>query len=66
VKTNLGVVDRLIRGVVGVTLLAVGLFLVKGAIGVVLALLGAILLFSGTVGFCHVYKVFHIHTSKSA
>ncbi|HEY5540800.1 MAG TPA: DUF2892 domain-containing protein [Coriobacteriia bacterium] len=63
---NLGTVDRVIRGVAGVILIAVGLFLVKGVIGVVLGLLGAVLIFSGTVGFCHVYKFFHIRTSKRA
>lgn len=63
---NLGTVDRVIRGVVGVILIAVGLFLVRGILGIVLSLLGALLIFSGTVGFCHVYKVLHIHSSKKA
>lgn len=63
-KVNLGTVDRVIRGVAGVTLIAIGLFFVKGLIGVILGLLGAVLIFSGTVGFCHVYKFFHIGTSK--
>lgn len=62
--TNLGAVDRAIRGVVGVALVAVGLFSVKGVVGIALALLGAILIFSGTVGFCHVYKVLNIRTSE--
>jgi uncharacterized membrane protein len=64
VKPNLGTVDRWIRGVVGAILIAVGLLLVKGVIGVALGLLGAVLVFSGTVGFCHVYKFFHIGRSK--
>jgi Protein of unknown function (DUF2892) len=55
-----------IRGVVGVGLIAVGLFMVKGVVGVLLGLVGAVLIFSGTVGFCHVYKVLHIRTSKKA
>jgi uncharacterized membrane protein len=64
--TNLGALERVIRGAVGLVLIAIGLFIVKGVIGVVLGLLGALLIFSGTVGFCHVYKVFHIHASKRA
>ncbi len=63
-KANLGTVDRAIRVVVGVILIAVGLFLVRGVTGVVLGLVGAVLIFSGIIGFCHVYKVFHIRTSK--
>lgn len=64
--TNLGTIDRVIRGVVGAILIAVGLFLAKGVLSVALCLLGAILIFSGTVGFCHVYKALHINTSKKA
>jgi hypothetical protein len=64
--TNLGTVDRVIRGVIGVILVAVGLFLVTGIFGIVLILLGVLLIFSGTVGFCHVYKVLHIRDSKKA
>jgi uncharacterized membrane protein len=64
--TNLGTTDRVIRGVAGVLLIAVGLLLVRGAIGVVLCLLGAILILSGAVGFCHVYKVLHIRSSGRA
>jgi hypothetical protein len=64
--TNLGSIDRVIRGFAGVLLIVVGLFLVRGAIGVVLCLLGAVLIFSGVVGFCHVYKVLHIRTCRKA
>lgn len=64
--TNLGTVDRVIRGVVGVALIATGLLLVQGAFAVVLCLLGAVLIYSGAVGFCHVYRVLHIRSSKKA
>ena len=60
---NLGAIDRVVRGVVGAILIAAGLFLVTGVARVVLCLLGAVLVFSGTVGFCHVYRFFHIRTS---
>ena len=63
---NLGTIDRVIRVVGGGVLIAVGLFVVKGILGIVVGLLGGLLIFSGTVGFCHVYKVLHIRTSKKA
>jgi len=65
-KANQSTIDRVIRGAVGVGLLFVGTVLVKGVFGIVLDVIGAVLLFSGFVGFCHVYKVFHIDTSKKA
>lgn len=64
--TNLGSIDRVIRGVFGALLIAVGLLFLRGAIGVVLCLLGALLIFSSVRGFCHVCKVLHIDTSKKA
>ena len=66
VGINLSTIDRVIRGVAGAALIAVGLLFVKGVGGIVLCLVGAILIFSGGVGFCHVYKVFHIRTSRKA
>jgi uncharacterized membrane protein len=63
-QTNLGTTDRAIRGVVGVTLIGAGLFLVRGVLAVVLCLVGAVLAYSGAVGFCHVCKVLHVDTSK--
>jgi uncharacterized membrane protein len=57
---NLSPLDRAIRVVIGVALLAVGLIFVRGILGIVLAVIGGVLVFSGTVGFCHVYKFFGI------
>lgn len=65
-KINEGTVDRFIRGVVGAILLAVGLVIVKGTVGIVLDVLGAILLVTGIVGFCPLYMLFSINTSKKA
>jgi hypothetical protein len=64
VKCNLGTVDRAVRIVGGVLLIACGLLLVRSALGIALALIGAVIVFSGAVGFCHVYKFFGIRTSK--
>ena len=69
-KANLGTVDRAIRVALGVVLVGAGLAVVKRVfalgllLGVALGLAGAVLIFSGTVGFCHVYKVLGIRSSK--
>lgn len=55
-EKNIGPINRLIRVVLGVVLIAGGLFFVRGLLGIVLAMFGAVALFSGSVGFCHVYK----------
>ena len=65
-KLNEGSIDRIIRGVAGAILLVVGLVLVKGTIGIVLDVLGAVFLVTGIVGFCPLYTLFHISTSKKA
>jgi uncharacterized membrane protein len=65
-RHNLGRVDRLVRLVAGVALIAAGLFVLRGVPAVVACLSGALLMYSGAVGFCHVCKVFNVHTSKNA
>jgi len=65
-KANQSTIDRAVRGIVGTGLLLVGIVLVRGVFGILLDVIGAVLLFSGAVGFCHVYKVFHVDTSKKA
>ena len=65
-KCNLNPVDRTVRVTAGVVLGVVGLLVIRGLLGVVVLLLGAVLVFSGWIGFCHVYKFFRIDTSKKA
>ena len=60
---NLSTVDRVIRVAVGAIAIALALLLVRGIGGVVLGLIGALVIFSGTIGFCHVYKVLNIRTN---
>jgi uncharacterized membrane protein len=64
-KTNENGIDRIIRGIAGVALLAVGLVFVKGTLGIVLAVVGAVLLVTGILGFCPIYALLHIGTKKS-
>jgi len=61
---NLSRVDRVVRVIAGAALLAIGMFAVRGLPGIVLDLIGAVLVFSGAIGFCHVYKVLGICSVK--
>jgi uncharacterized membrane protein len=63
---NLSPLDRAVRIALGVALLGIGVFVVQGVVGIVVDLIGAVLVFSGAVGFCHVYKVCGICTAKKA
>ena len=64
-KLNEGSVDRIIRVIVGIAVLALGLF---GGIGGwllwVAYILGTILLITGIVGFCPLYTLFKFNTAK--
>lgn len=65
-KINESGLDRAIRGVVGVILLALYLTgVVSGALGIVLLVVGAILLLTGAVGLCPLYLLLKINTNKA-
>ena len=56
-KVNVGPGERIVRGFLGVALIGVGLSAGRRAWwGILLDVVGAVVLFSGTTGFCHVYK----------
>jgi hypothetical protein len=40
--------------------------IVQGTVGIVLDILGVVLVVTGLVGFCPLYALFHIGTSKKA
>jgi hypothetical protein len=63
---NLSPLDRTVRIVLGIASLGIGVFAVPGVLGIVLDVAGAVLVFSGTVGFCHIYKVCGRSTAKKA
>ena len=64
-KMNEGPVDRIIRVIAGIALVALGLLgVVSGVWMWVAYLLGAILLVTGIVGFCPLYKLFKLSTAK--
>ncbi len=54
-------IERLIRAIAGLILLILTIY-TAGAVQIILAVIGAILLATGLVGFCPIYKVFKINT----
>jgi hypothetical protein len=60
-------VDRLIRVVAGVIILALGWTgIVGGTFGLVLKILGFIPLLTGIVGWCPLYALFRFRTNKAS
>jgi hypothetical protein len=65
-KTNESGLDRIIRAIVGIVFLALYFTgAVTGTLGIVLTVLGAVLLLTGVVGFCPLYKLVNISTNKA-
>ncbi len=65
IHVNEGSLDRTVRIVVGLALLALGLLqTISGAWLWVAVILGAILLITGLVGFCPLYTVLGINTCR--
>jgi len=62
-KKNVGSIDRVIRGILGIALIA-AFFLgsIPGALGIVAALVGAVLLFTAAIGWCPPYTLLGINT----
>ena len=58
--------DRIVRVVVGIVLLFLGFGgMAAGTTATVLGILGAILFFTGLVGFCPLYALFKFSTKKA-
>ena len=60
-KVNEGRADRIIRIILGISLIVVGFF-VSGILSIVFFVLGAIGLFTGITGFCGLYALLGINT----
>lgn len=60
-KTNEGRMDRGIRIVVGIAMLAAGWY-VGGTMGITLGVIGLIPLLTGLIGWCPLYAMFNINT----
>jgi Protein of unknown function (DUF2892) len=63
-KPNEGTVDRILRALLGVALLAAGYFMATGTVAIVLYVVGVIVLFTAATGFCLLYKLIGVSTLK--
>jgi uncharacterized membrane protein HdeD (DUF308 family) len=64
-KPNEGTSDRIIRLILGVVLIIIGWpVLGNNTLGIILDIIGVILLITGIIGFCGLYKIFGINTIK--
>lgn len=60
-KMNQSNIERVIRGIFGLVLLVLTIY-VTGVLQIVLAIVGAVLLATGIIGFCPLYKIFGRNT----
>ncbi|MBD1854640.1 MULTISPECIES: YgaP family membrane protein [Leptolyngbya] len=64
-KTNVGLLDRLIRILLASVFLYLGFFLYNGsALGIGLLIAGGILFVTALVGFCGLYRLLGIRTNQ--
>jgi hypothetical protein len=65
-KTNESGLDRIIRVILGIALLALYFTgTVTGGLGILFIVLGAIALITGVVGFCPLYMLLKVSTNKA-
>ena len=65
-KKNEGTTDRIIRLILAVVLGAAGYFYLTGTLAIVAYVLAAIMLFTALSGFCALYPLLKINTTKKA
>ncbi len=62
-KANMGTIDRIIRAIVGVALIASWpLGLIEGTLGIILPLLGVVMLLTAMLRWCPPYMLLGINT----
>ena len=65
-KKNVGTIDRAIRGLAGIALLAIYfLGVVQGTLGMVAVIVGIVLLGTALLGWCPPYSLLGINTCAS-
>lgn len=64
IKVNEGSIDRVARLVVAGVLIGIGLGVVRGPGGIAMAAISVIPLLTGLSGFCPLYAVFRLDTSR--
>lgn len=64
-KTNEGTVDRVLRIIVGIALIAIGVWVVGSQAWIwTLTIVGIVLLVTGIIGWCGIYTLFGVSTKK--
>jgi hypothetical protein len=65
-KLNVGSIDRGVRAILAIVLIVLGLTgVLTGTLAVIGYILGAVLLLTSLVGFCPLYALINIRTSKA-
>ncbi|MBS1270969.1 MAG: hypothetical protein MAGBODY4_00098 [Candidatus Marinimicrobia bacterium] len=57
-------IDRFIRVILGVILLALAIFSLQGTLAWIIGIVGGIVLVTGITGFCLIYKLIGVSTLK--
>jgi hypothetical protein len=63
-KRNMGKIDRIVRGIVGIILVVFGIIYLGFWWGILLLIVGLILLITAIVGVCPLYIPFKFSTKK--
>ncbi len=66
IQPNEGTVDRAVRITAGILLVGIGIGALEGIMQLVAIIAGAILIASGTLGYCFLYTLFNISTVERA
>lgn len=63
---NVGKMDKVIRGMIGVAAAAFAFFGVEagGTLGIILYVVAAIMIVTAAIGFCPLYKIIGVSTCK--
>jgi hypothetical protein len=66
-EKNIGTLDKIIRGIVGLVLIFVAAndYVGSDVFSVIIFVLGLIFIFESMFGFCFIYKMFGINTNKN-
>jgi hypothetical protein len=66
INKNEGTLDRFIRIMLGIVMMAVGFGVMSGGGGIALGVIGAMVFFTGVTGVCLIYKLFNLNTLGKA
>lgn len=65
-KKNEGILDRLIRVIIAELFLIISIFWIGGVVQIIFYVLSFVMLITSITGFCGLYKIFNIDTSKDS